>query len=228
MQLLINHLTRMQPGYICAAGIELKTGLHVRPVVVGGMTTSLLTSHGGPFQLGATLDLGPTKFVGKTPEIEDREFDPSLIQVLEPVNRTKMIEHCARVAKTKLTEIFTTEIAKNGSTYALTAHAGLYSLGCYWAISPRLVILTDFDGQTQRLKLVWREADQELSVGVADIRFYEVDHRSLHRDRVAEAQVWLASSAYVLLSLGLSRPYRRSENDQALHWLQVNNIHWGS
>lgn len=227
MQLLINHLTRMQPGYICAAGIELKTGLHVRPVVAGGLTTSLLTSSGGTIQLGVTLDLGPTKFVGKTPEIEDREFDPSLIQVVEPVNRTKMIEHCARVAKTKLAEIFTTEISKNGSTYALTAHAGLYSLGCYWAISPKLEILSDFAGQTQRLKLAWRDEDQELSVGVADIRFYEADHRSLQRDRVAEAQAWLANSAYVLLSLGLSRPYRRSEKDQALHWLQVNNIHWG-
>ena len=88
-------------------------------------------------------------------------------------------------------------------------------------------ILSDFAGQTQRLKLVWREDDQELSVGVANICFYEADHRSLHRDRVAQAQAWLANSAYVLLSLGLSRPYRRSENDQALHWLQVNNIHWG-
>ena len=73
----------------------------------------------------------------------------------------------------------------------------------------------------------WREDDQELSVGVADICFYEADHRSLHRDRVAQAQAWLANSAYVLLSLGLSRPYRRSEKDHALHWLQVNNIHWG-
>jgi hypothetical protein len=37
MQLIINHLTRMQPGYFCTAGIEPSTGLHVRPIVSGGL-----------------------------------------------------------------------------------------------------------------------------------------------------------------------------------------------
>ena len=35
MRIVINHLTRMRAGYICAAGVEANTLQHVRPVLLG-------------------------------------------------------------------------------------------------------------------------------------------------------------------------------------------------
>ena len=78
MQILVNHLTRMQPGYVCAAGVDVNTLNHVRPVLrYGRLTTGLLKPNGGPLDIGSVVDLGPTADAGRPPELEDRYFDPA-------------------------------------------------------------------------------------------------------------------------------------------------------
>src|SRR5260370_42124155 len=49
--LVINHLTRMQQGYICVAGVDLETGRHVRPVLRRRMGTVNLVRNGGLFDM---------------------------------------------------------------------------------------------------------------------------------------------------------------------------------
>ena len=67
----------MQPGYFCVAGIDVNTPRHIRPVLRHGrLTTDLLRTNGGPFDLGAVVDLGPTTNAGRAPELEDHRFDP--------------------------------------------------------------------------------------------------------------------------------------------------------
>ena len=78
---------------------------------------------------------------------------------------------------------------------------------------------------TSRIRLIWSEKGKHLAVGVADIRLYEADHRTLHTQEVDRFQEIVNRSDRVLLSVGLSRPYRKTEQEPAYHWLQVNNIH---
>jgi len=80
---------------------------------------------------------------------------------------------------------------------------------------------------TSRLRLIWTEQGKHVAVGVADIRLYEADHRTLHTQEVDRFQETVNRSERVLLSVGLSRPYRKTEQEPAYHWLQVNNIHAG-
>ena len=48
MRIVVNHLTRMRRGYICAAGINLATGEHVRPLPRSGdLRYRDLAAHGG-------------------------------------------------------------------------------------------------------------------------------------------------------------------------------------
>jgi hypothetical protein len=53
MRIIVNHLTRMQPGYICVAGVDVSSGQHVRPELRGRLTTDLLTLNGGPFDIAS-------------------------------------------------------------------------------------------------------------------------------------------------------------------------------
>ena len=223
MRLIINHLTRMQPGYFCAAGIEIKTGLHVRPILETGLKTELLHRNGGPFELGATLDLGPTRFIGHTPELEDRAFDVSNLRTVEPPNPAGLNAVCQRVARSSLFEIFTNALEAMGTSFVIPANQGLHSLGCLWVERPMLEFTCEYG--TSRVRLIWSEKGKPVAVGVADIRLFEADHRTLQTQEIDRFQEIISRSDRVLLSVGLSRPYRKSEQEPAYHWLQVNNIH---
>jgi len=68
----------MQPGYFCVAGVDVDTPRHIRPVLRRGrLTIDLLSTGGGPFDVGSVVDLGPATYAGHAPELEDYRFDPS-------------------------------------------------------------------------------------------------------------------------------------------------------
>ena len=74
MKIVITHLTRMQKGFICVAGVDLATGQHVRPVLRSQMRKELLARYGGPFDIGNIVELGWTKWIGTRPAMEDYLF----------------------------------------------------------------------------------------------------------------------------------------------------------
>ena len=224
MRIVINHLTRMQPGFFCAAGLELKSNLHIRPILACGLTTDLLVREGGPFDLGVTFDLGPTKFIGHVPEIEDRLFESENLQVIEAANLERMRDESAAIARASVREIFGSCLQRIGSTMSIAEQHGMHSLGCCWVQDATLVCTQVQD--SQRLRLRWREQGEEMVVAVSDIRLYEPDHRTVKVELFQYVQRWLQENPRVLHSLGLSRPYHKSEDQVPMHWLQVNNIHY--
>ena len=57
MRIVVNHLTRMQPGYICVAGIDVQDNEHIRPVLGREqLTVGLLARNGGAFDMGRLVD----------------------------------------------------------------------------------------------------------------------------------------------------------------------------
>ena len=98
MRLLINHLTRMQAGCICVAGIDLQSGLHVRPVANRMLSAKLLECHGGPLEIGVVIDLGESTFAGRVPEIEDRTSDPSKWVPVDRVSPQQLFDCMAATA----------------------------------------------------------------------------------------------------------------------------------
>ena len=59
MRIVVNHLTRMQPSYICVAGIDVQDNEHIRPVLGRErLTVGLLARNGGAFDMGRLVDLG--------------------------------------------------------------------------------------------------------------------------------------------------------------------------
>jgi hypothetical protein len=76
---------------------------------------------------------------------------------------------------------------------------------------------------TVRLVLDYMMPSVDLSVN--DLRLYERDGRTPRRDRVQSVQKRLEAGVETILSVGLTRPWRKRNDDAERHWLQLNNIH---
>jgi Dual OB-containing domain len=222
MRILVNHLTRMQPGYFCAAGVDLETETHVRPVLRRGrLTTDLLSTNGGPFDIGAVLDLGPTANTGRAPELEDHRFDPAGTRRLYDDNAGDYWDALERVARESLEDIFGPALELWDESGTVDVGEGHASLGC---LKPEQQpwIYVDHRG-TVRLVLDYLMPSVDLSV--TDLRLYEGDGRTPRRDLVQSVQKRLESGVETILSVGLTRPWQKRGDDEERHWLQLNNIH---
>lgn len=225
MQIVINHLTRMQKGYICVAGIDLATGLHIRPVLQRQIPTDYLAEHGGLFGLRRIIDLGDAKFVGKVPEIEDFLFDQDAARHVADMPEEDFRGLIEGVAKQRLISIFGHDLHQSGASCAVEETCGLRSLGCYWAEQGRLFIDEPPDHSRRRIRFSWRSGEFTFTSPVTDIRLFEDDHITPCEETVRRINDRVGQEDRVLLSVGLSRPYRPSNDQPSQHWLQINNIH---
>ncbi len=212
----------MQPGYFCAAGVDPETGKHVRPVLRRGrLTIDLLSTNGGPFDVGSVLDLGPTTGTGRAPELEDHRFDPAETRWLSDDDPDEFWEVLDRIAQENLTDIFGAELELWDESGTVDIGEGKASLGC---LKPERQpwMYVDHRG-TVRLVLDYLMPSVDLSV--TDLRLYEKDGRTPRRDLVQSVQSRLGSGVETILSVGLTRPWQKRGDDAERHWLQLNNIH---
>jgi hypothetical protein len=129
---------------------------------------------------------------------------------------------CADAAADSLVEIFGEALQTVGTTRAVPENGGLHSLGCCWARECELLVVAHNGGS--RLKMRWRDRDAPLLTAVADLRGFAADHRTIDPQWVENVNAQLAHQERTLLAVGLSRAYRKSESEPAMHWLQVNNV----
>ena len=223
MLIVVNHLTRMQQGYMCVAGIDLDTGLHVRPVLNRQMTIDMLSVRGGPFDIARIVDLGKTKFVGKVPELEDHWFDAATAKHAGDMPRSEFWGLLQRTAGEKLGAIFGPDLERVGATCVVAEGCGLHSLGCYWASRGRLFV--DHARERRRVRFAWQAGGHSFNVPVTDVRLYGGDHVTPCVATIRRVAEQLGAESRVLVSVGLSRPYRKAADDPPRHWLQINNFH---
>ncbi len=220
MRIVVNHLTRMEVGYICAAGLEPETCQPVRPVIANQrLTVDMLRTRGGVFELGAIIDLGPTRWVGQTPEIEDHEFLPARARHCGRLSGAEFWEMIKARAGTSLVEMFG-ELEPDGRGFSLGVGRGRASLGCLLP-GGRPELYVNRYGKT-RLRVSDGNLVPELSV--TDIRLVEEDHQTPRHEAVKRVQGPIESGCEVIVGVGLTRPFRKREESEARHWLQANNV----
>lgn len=221
MEIVINHLTRMQKGYFCVAGVDVETDQHIRPVFHGRLTTDMLTRYGGPFDMGVLVDLGDVKPRPQRPEVEDHFFYPLRARALRTVEPEPFWELLQRVAKPKLSELFGRDLQRNENGACFVDEGqGKASLGCYVPQTAPRLTLKRWGSSRPRISMAIGEGEKALEVGVTDIRLYGDDHVTPHEGRVERARIRLEGAGDVILGVGLGRLYR------GFHWLQVNNLHF--
>jgi hypothetical protein len=228
VKLVVNHLTRMQKGFICVAGVDLATGQHVRPMLASQMRKNMLARHGGPFDMGCVVELGWTKYIGTRPETEDYQFHRSEARSIGDMPAGEFWELLKGLAKRKLGEIFGRDLlARRPRSYAVDVGKGIASLGCYVTPSRPHLFLQRRDPLSRgRVRIHFQSGEYEFELGVTDIRLYRDDHVTPDSDVIQRVAERLQEGSDAILSVGLTRAYRSTPDEPALHWLQVNNIHF--
>lgn len=222
MRIIVNHLTRMQPGYICAAGVDVRSGQHIRPVL-GGMRLSntMLRRHGGVLDVGSIIDLGNVDSVGQPPEYEDHLFSPGavwLVNSVAPSDFWTVLEH---VAVGSLEHIFGRNLQRTGRSYTVDAGGGNGSLGCLRPTQQPMLYVDDFGA----VRLVLPDSADSAHLPVTDVRLYADDQKALLHTVINRVAERLRRGEEVILNVGLTRLWQKPGDNAARHWLQVNNIY---
>ncbi|HWS82732.1 MAG TPA: hypothetical protein VN207_00575, partial [Ktedonobacteraceae bacterium] len=64
-----------------------------------------------------------------------------------------------------------------------------------------------------------------VELSVTDIRLYETDHKTPKENLVQQINTRIQSGTPVIVSVGLTRPWRYPDDRVERHYLQVNNVH---
>lgn len=221
MKVVINHLTRVQPGYICVAGIDIETNRHVRPVLSGQrLGTRMLLGKGGFFDLGQLVDLGKVEYVGQAPELEDYHFDPAKVTRMGKVSPARFWQFLQKNARPTLTEIFGPDLKSFGRGAGVARGCGQASLGCLKLSRPPELYLDD----QQKIRIAFSDGLLSVDLSVTDLRFYEEDYKTPKKELVEQAAALCRASSDIILSVGLSRAWAKPGDHTERHWLQMNNI----
>ena len=222
MRIVVNHLTRMQHGYICVAGIDPASGKHVRPQPEDDRWRRPHTLRwGGPFDIGAMVDLGRASYIGCAPEVEDYRVRPTHARREADLTPTAFWELLMRISCARLTEIFGADLHRQADTFAVDEGKGMASLGCLLLSRPPVLRVTS----PRELRLSFNTAPHTPSIKVTDMRLYAGEPATVRREIVQSISARMARDVPVILSLGLGRPWQKAGDDAPRHWLQVNNIH---
>jgi hypothetical protein len=222
MRIVINHLTRMEAPRICVAGIDPDTGSHVRPTTPpsDAIDRELLTGNGGPFEVGAVVDLGDVTPTPSSPEIEDCRFSTAGARRAGRLDAVDYLQLLADTSSPDLESIFGAELERPlGGNFAVDKGLGDASLG---VLSPRR--RADLTVTYNRPKLKLNDYGKPAYLPVNDLRFYEDDQRTIRTDVLADARRRLQRGVDVTVMVGLARATQMPNDDRERHWLQVNGI----
>lgn len=222
MKIVVNHLTRMQAGYICVAGLDLQTNAHVRPVLARSrLTVDLLKRKGGPFDIAVVVDLGNTQAQGKPPETEDHLFDRAQLTTMKELPAGRFWEVLKSVSCNTLKEIFGKKLQRQRSGCAVDEGTGSASLGSLLPATPPQLSINGWG----KLRTKINDGTFNVDLSVTDLRFYKDDSHILQPKVVADVQRRIKKGVGVIISVGLARAFVAMGDTVRRHWLQVNNIH---
>jgi hypothetical protein len=224
MRLLITHVTRMSEGFCCVAGLTQGEHRHVRPVLGERLSSNLLRPNGGPFDMGAIVDLGRVHHHPTPPEVEDHLFVASRLKHEGYVSGGRLWEILQQTASEDLFEIFGSELELRGHRGTVAQGKGIASLGCYRPLAGARLTLEERE-HGLRIRVVL--AAEGLNLSLTDARFMDDGHRP-YESLVAETNTELQAGVDVVLGVGLTRLFSPDGEEAPRHWLQVNAVHTSS
>jgi hypothetical protein len=222
MKIVINHATRMEAPRVCVAGIDLSTLAHVRPKTRSSdpINRELLREEGGPFGMGALVDIGAATPDPSPPETEDHLFSTGRARFEEDLGGEDFLELLTKMCAADLASAFGPELERVGRTYAVEPGNGGSSLAVLRA--ERLPVLKI--GRYSELRLWYNDAEPSAYLSVKDVRFFEDDHKTIKTRAVEDVTRRLRRGVDAFLMLGLTRAWLKPGETHERHWLQLNGL----
>jgi hypothetical protein len=223
MRIVVNHLTRMAAPQICIAGIDPETLEHIRPTTPSSdpITRTLLRAEGGPFGLGAVVELGEGAAAPTPPEVEDHRFETVGARHIEDMEDDKFLELLDAVSAPDLQTAFGPELERLNWKYAVEAGKGACSLAVIRALQRVDLAVDETYG---RLQVRFDDVEPPTYLPVTDVRFYEPDQETIKTRAVENVRARLLRGVDAFLMLGLARAYKAPSDDRKRHWLQLNGL----
>src|SRR5262245_3984715 len=169
----------MSGSHVCVAGLD-EDGRHIRPVAAfGQLAKEIISEFGGPFRLGALVELGAVTPRPDRPEVEDHVFTPARARQQAMADEDGFWGSLAALSVDSLIEIFGETMARDGSTASMPAGTGRASLGMY---RPRSRVSLDL--RYGRLRIRISDPDLgALSLPLTDLRLYDLDAGAVRERR---------------------------------------------
>jgi hypothetical protein len=181
----------------------------------------LLLKAGGPFDIGALVELGETQHRPSPPETEDYLFSREGASLVRDLGARQFWNLLSRNAEQDLRSIFGNALRAHGASAVVDLNEGRASLGCLsLKVAPRIEI-----NPWGRLRAHLTDGRFNLDLSVTDLRLYHDDYRTPRRKLVDEIVRRTEAGVEVILAVGLTRPFRKEGDTKSYHWLQVNNVH---
>lgn len=227
MKIAVIHLTRMQRGFVCVAGVDVADGRQIRPVIPRGRLPVTMSAHrGGPFDMATVVDLGDVRAVGEPPDVEDYEFTQWHARATRDIEPDLFWEMLHLLAQPSARQIFGPALHGTGRGRAsVAAGAGIASLGCLTPRGRPELYLTDRPGGAPAVRLRFSDGEMRFDLSVTDLRLYGSDHVTPDIELLGRVEQRIQRGVPILLSVGLTRPFAAKAGDEPVHWLQVNNLH---
>lgn len=222
MEILVTHVTRMRGTRICVAGIDLNSSRHVRPTTSAGdpLTTADLRVNGGPYALGAIVELGHGIDRPAPPEIEDHVVTRSAARFVEQQPWDFLFKTLAGLAESSLRTVFGAELERDGGTYSLPPGSGDRSLGII-----RISSLSTLVVRYGRVRLQTRMVGRDVALAVTDVRTWDYAAAAPDSRTVPRLSAAIGWGAGALACVGLSQPWQREDDTRGpRHWVQVNTV----
>jgi len=195
---------------------------HVRPVLSRTrLTIDLLKREGGPFDIGAVVNLGPTQPRGRPPETEDQVFDPGGIAAAPDMGANRFWQLLKVVSSGTLAEVFGDELKAQRRGCAVDEGTGKASPGCVRLAKQPEIFINGWGKLRARVS----DGTFDVDLSVTDLRFYMKDQQTIRVKIVENVQRRIKNGVGVILSVGLARAFQAQGDTARRHWLQVNNIH---
>jgi hypothetical protein len=208
---------------ICVAGIEPESRRHIRPTTgpANPLSRDLLAEAGGPFEVGAVVELGETTPVPNPPEVEDQRFEPAAARQIGRLKPEKYLGLLDEVAERSIRYGFGPDLEHRGRyKFASATGRGECSLLCLRMEEAVGLRISGWG----TLQLRFNVAHERAYAPVTDLRFYESDQKTIRKAVVKDVAARLRKRVRAWVMFGLSRPWAPPKEETERHWLQVNGI----
>jgi hypothetical protein len=222
MKFVLSHLTTMDAGFVCLAGLDLDTGNHIRPVLKGARLRSVLVEGlGGKVNMAQEIDLGPITPDPNPPETEDHIFSPGKMKIIRTLPGPEFWEAMKSAAIPRLDEIFGCHLRNQKLSCVIDVGMGQHSLGCLTVENPPRIFIND----RGRLRARVRDGVYNVELSITDLRFYKIDQKTPRPEIIDNYNRRILMGADVILGVGLTRPWQKPDDTKPYHWLQLNAVH---